>query len=66
MVVDGVDLDAFDDLEFVLFGEGGDEFDVFGVFDRAGGINDAAAGFEAGEGVGEDLGLDDGELFDVG
>ena len=50
----------------MLFGEGGDEFDVFCVFDGAGGIDDATAGFEAGEGVGEDGGLDFGELIDVG
>ena len=50
----------------MLFGEGGDEFDVFCVLDGAGGIYDAATGFEAGEGVGEDGGLDFGELLDVG
>lgn len=50
----------------MFFGEGGDEFDVFCVFDGAGGIDDAATGFEAGEGVGENGGLDFGELIDVG
>lgn len=65
VVIDGDDLDGFFDAELVFLGEGGDELDVFSVFDGAGGIDDTAAGFEAGEGVGEDGGLGLGELFDV-
>ena len=50
----------------MLLREGGDEIDVFRFFDGAGGIDDTASGFEAGKGVGEDGGLDFGQLFDIG
>lgn len=49
----------------MLFGEGGDEFDIFGGLDGAGGVDDATAGLEAREGVFEDRDLDYCEVFDV-
>lgn len=60
-----LDLDGLTKGESVCFCEGGDEIDVFQVLDGAGGIDDAAAGLEAREGVFEDRCLDFREFLDV-
>lgn len=46
-------------------GEGLDEVFVFLGVDGAGGVDEAAVLFEAGEGVGEDLSLDFCEFLDL-
>ena len=65
-MLDGKDTDGFFHAQAVGFRKGFHERDVFGVLDGAGGIDDATAWLEAGEGVGEDFGLDDGEVVDIG
>jgi hypothetical protein len=58
---------GLDEAEFGVVGEEVlDLFLVFGGFDGAGGVDDAAAGFEADDGVFEDLALGGDECGDVG
>jgi hypothetical protein len=66
MVIDGGDLDAFHQSKMMLLCERGDKINVFSLIDRAGRIDEASAGLEAWESVGEDGGLNFGELVDIG
>src|SRR5690606_29713153 len=63
----GQGLAGIDKLELRMgFEQGGDEVLVFLRFDRAGGVDEAAAGRRAGQGVPDDAALELGELCDVG
>ena len=61
-----LDLDGFSDFKSVVLGKSGNQAGVFRIFDRAGGINDAATRFQAGQGILENLCLDFCKILDVG